>query len=191
MPQLPSEPHKPLYRYGYRRCADQDAATPARRPAVVVGAGPVGLAAAIDLTLRGVPAVLLDEADHIGEGSRGICWAKRTLEIFDRLGVGEAVVRQGVTWKLGKVFRGEELVYAFDLLPEPGHKMPAFINLPQYEVEKALVERAQELRVDLRWRNRVVGLVPRNDAVRLTIETPDGPYAVDAAWVVAADGARS
>ncbi len=187
-----SAAHKTIYRYGYRRNADQDAAEPVRRPVVVVGAGPVGLACAIDLGLRGIPVVLIDDADRIGVGSRGICWAKRTLEIFDRLGVGESLVAQGVTWKLGKVFHGEELVFSFDLQPEEGHKMPAFINLPQFQVERALVERVSEIAaIDLRWRNRLVGLDRRNDHVRLTIETPDGPYDLDADWLVAADGARS
>jgi 3-(3-hydroxy-phenyl)propionate hydroxylase len=165
---------------------------PVRRPVVVVGAGPVGLAASIDLALRGIPVVLIDDADHIGAGSRGICWAKRTLEIFDRLGVGEELVAQGVTWKLGKVFRGDELVFSFDLLPEDGHKMPAFINLQQYCVEKALVDRAGEIDgIDLRWSNRLVGLEPRNDHVRLSIDTPEGRYALEADWLIAADGARS
>src|ERR1700694_2976099 len=95
-----------LYRYGYRRSPDQDRAAPARRPVVVVGAGPVGLTAAIDLALRGVPVVIVDDADRIGEGSRGICWAKRTLEIWDRLGIAGPMVAKGVTWKLGKVFCG-------------------------------------------------------------------------------------
>jgi 3-(3-hydroxy-phenyl)propionate hydroxylase len=92
---------KTIYAYGYRRCADQDCATPTRRPVVIVGAGPVGLACAIDLGSRGVPVVLIDDADRIGEGSRGICWSKRTLEILDRLGVGEKLVQHGVTWKIG------------------------------------------------------------------------------------------
>jgi 3-(3-hydroxy-phenyl)propionate hydroxylase len=181
-----------VYRYGYRRSADQDATVPARHPVVVVGAGPVGLTAAIDLALRDIPVVILDDADRIGEGSRGICWAKRTLEIWDRLGLAARMVEKGVTWKLGKVFCGDALIYAFDLLPEDGHKMPAFINLQQYYVEGALVERAAGLdTIDLRWRNRVVALEPRNDHVRLTIETPDGRYRLDADWVIAADGARS
>ena len=181
-----------VYRYGFRRSPDQDAATPVRHPVVVVGAGPVGLTAAIDLALRGVPVVILDDADRIGEGSRGICWAKRTLEIWDRLGVAAGMVEKGVTWKLGKVFCGDDLVYAFDLLPEDGHKMPAFINLQQYYVEGALVERAAGLGgIDLRWRNKVVGLAPGNDRARLAIETPDGRYHLDADWVIAADGARS
>ena len=69
---------------------------------VIVGAGPVGLTAALDLGLRGIEVVLLDDADRIGEGSRGICYAKRTLEILDRLGVGEQLVAKGLTWKLGE-----------------------------------------------------------------------------------------
>jgi 3-(3-hydroxy-phenyl)propionate hydroxylase len=181
-----------VYRYDYRRSRDQDARASSRHPVIIVGAGPVGLAAAIDLGQRGVPVVVLDDSDRIGEGSRGICWSKRTLEILDRYGIGEALVAQGVTWKLGKVFRGDELVFSFDLLPENGHKMPAFINLQQFYLEKALVDRALALDgIDLRWRNRVVAFKQRNDGVRLTIETPDGPYTLDADWLIAADGARS
>jgi len=188
----PTNERKIVFGYGYRRSADQDSALPVRRPVVVVGAGPVGLAAAIDLGQRGVPVVLIDDADRIGEGSRGICWSKRTLEICDRLGVGEKLVAQGVTWKLGKVFLGDELVFSFDLLPEDGHKMPAFINLQQYYLEKALVDRVAEIEaIDLRWKNKLTGVEPHNDHVRLTVETPDGPYQLDADWLVAADGARS
>lgn len=183
---------KVLYRYSYRRSPDQDAASRARHDVAIVGAGPVGLSAAIDLAQRGIKVVVLDDSDRIGDGSRGLCYAKRTLEILDRLGVGEKLVAQGVTWKIGKVHLGDELVYSFDLLPEDGHKMPAFINLQQYYLEKALVDRAQELLgIDLRWRNRVAGIERRNDGATLTIETPDGPYSLDAGWVIAADGARS
>ena len=183
---------KSVYRYDYRRSPDQDAGATVRHPVVIVGAGPVGLAAAIDLSFRGVPVVVLDDADRIGEGSRGICWSKRTLEILDRLGVGERLVAQGVTWKLGKVFYGDELLFSFDLLPEAGHKMPAFINLQQFHLEKALVDRALELKnLDLRWNNRVVGVDRLNSGARLNIETPDGLYRLDADWLIAADGARS
>ena len=183
---------KALYQFGYRRCADQDRPSPARHPVVVVGAGPVGLCTAIDLAQRGVPVVLLDDADRIGEGSRGICYAKRTLEILDRLGVADPCLEKGVTWKIGKVFQNNDLLYAFDLLPEDGHKMPAFINLQQYYLEYALVERAAALpNLDIRWRNKVTALSPGNDGATLTVETPEGPYALQADWVVAADGARS
>jgi 3-(3-hydroxy-phenyl)propionate hydroxylase len=182
---------KAIHQFGYRRSPDQERRDP-RHPVVVVGAGPVGLCAAIDLAGRGVPVVVLDDSDRIGEGSRGICYAKRTLEILDRLGVGDACVATGVTWKIGKVFQGDRLLYQFDLLPEEGHKRPAFINLQQYHLERFLVERAAELpNLEIRWRNKVSGVTPLNDGVRLQVETPDGPYALLADWVVAADGARS
>lgn len=182
-------PHR---QFAYRRSPDQDARSPARHPVVIVGAGPVGLTLALDLARRGVRVVLLDDADRIGEGSRAICFAKRTLEIFDRLGLAEAMVAKGVTWQKGKVFRGQDLLYEFDLLPEPGHKQPAFINLQQYYVEAALAEAAEaEPLINLRWANRLYGIEARTDGAILTVETPDGPYRLGANWVVACDGARS
>ncbi|MCL4767988.1 MAG: FAD-dependent oxidoreductase [Hyphomicrobiaceae bacterium] len=186
------ESRKPLFSFDYRRSPDQDRARPAHHPVIVVGAGPVGLTAALDLALRGVPVVVLDDTDRIGEGSRGICYAKRTLEIWDRLGVARPMLEKGVTWQVGKVFQAGDLVYQFDLLPEAGHKMPAFINLQQYYVEKLLVERCAELpEVELRWRNKVVGLERHADHSVLTIDTPDGSYPLTADWVLACDGARS
>ncbi|MDQ4060566.1 MAG: FAD-dependent oxidoreductase [Pseudomonadota bacterium] len=183
---------KSLFHFAYHRSPDQEAATPVRHPVLVVGAGPVGLSAAIDLALRGLPVVVLDDADRIGEGSRAICFAKRTLEIWDRLGVAAPMVEKGVTWKLGKVFFRDQMVYQFDLLPEDGHKMPAFINLQQYYAEHALVSRAEALpNLEIRWLNRVGNVRPLDHGVRVDIETPDGPYAIEADWLVAADGARS
>ena len=192
-PTSVSAPAEPAFQFAYRRCADQDASPRPRHRVVVVGAGPVGLTLALDLAAQGVRVVLLDDSDRIGEGSRAICFAKRTLEIFDRLGVGEGLVDKGVTWQRGRVFLGEGELYGFDLLPEGGHKMPAFINIQQYYVEAALAARAQSLpdQIDLRWRNRVAGVEPAADGVTLTIETPDGPYRIDADWVVACDGSRS
>ena len=181
-------------RFGYRRHADQDGdgARIARHSVVVVGAGPVGLSLAIDLAQRGQPVVLLDDADRIGEGSRAICFSKRSLEFWDRLGVGQRMVDKGVVWKVGKIFHGASLLYQFDLLPEEGHKRPAFINLQQFYAEAYLVDRVAELPdISLRWRNKVVGLEQRNDHVIMTVDTPDGPYRIGANYVVACDGARS
>ncbi|HEY9067159.1 MAG TPA: FAD-dependent oxidoreductase [Burkholderiaceae bacterium] len=178
--------------FPYRRSPDQDAAAPVRHPVIVVGAGPVGLSLAIDLAQRGQRVVLLDNDDRLSTGSRAICFAKRTLEIFDRLGVGERMVAKGVSWNLGRVFFHDQQVYEFDLLPEHGHERPAFINLQQYYVEGYLAERAAELPlIDLRWRHKVIGVETHGDHARLSVETPDGTYAIDADWLVACDGSRS
>ena len=164
-----------------------------RHPVAIVGAGPIGLAMAIDLAQRGVKSVVLDDNDVVSVGSRAICWAKRTLEIFDRLGVGERMLEKGVTWKVGRQFHGENEVYSFDLLPEDGHKYPAFINLQQYYVEEYLIDRAQEFpdHIDLRFKNNVTAHQDEGDHVVLTVETPDGTYDLEADWYIACDGAGS
>jgi 3-(3-hydroxy-phenyl)propionate hydroxylase len=179
-------------RFEYKRHPDQDATPPARHPVVIVGAGPVGLTLAIDLALRQVPVVLLDNDNTLSSGSRAICFAKRTLEVFDRLGCGDRMVDKGVSWNVGKVFFHDEQVYRFDLLPEPGHERPAFINLQQYYVEGYLVERAAALPlIDLRWNHKVTGIEQLEDGAVLTVETPDGSHRLRADHVAACDGSRS
>ena len=178
--------------FPYRRCADQDAAVPVRHPVVVVGAGPVGLSLAIDLAQRGQPVLLLDNDHRLSAGSRAICFAKRTLEIFDRLGVGQRLVDKGVSWNVGRVFFKDQPVYQFDLLPEPGHERPAFINLQQYYLEGYLVDRAAELPlIELRWDSEVVGVEALADGARVTVRTPDGDYTLQADYLIACDGSRS
>jgi len=177
-----------------RRAPERGAA--ALHPVVVVGAGPVGLALAIDLAQRleagGRRVLLLDDGHALSTGSRAICFAKRTLEIFDRLGVGDAIVGKGVCWRIGRVFFGDAPVYSFDLLPEPGHERPAFINLQQYEVEASLIERAAQLpNLEVRWRNKVQALTQHEAHVALTVDAPDGPYSLQAQYVAACDGSRS
>jgi 3-(3-hydroxy-phenyl)propionate hydroxylase len=177
--------------YPYARPADLDGR--ARHwPVIVAGAGPVGLTAAIDLAQRGIDVLVLDEDSTVSVGSRAICWSKRTLEILDHLGCGEKLAQKGVRWNVGRVFFQDEQVYEFDLLPEAGHRRPAFINLQQYWVEQILVERAVELpQAELRWQNRIVDVVQDNDRVTVKVETPDGAYRVHADWLIVADGARS
>jgi 3-(3-hydroxy-phenyl)propionate hydroxylase len=178
--------------FDYQRSADQDAAKPVRHPVVVVGAGPVGMSLAIDLAQRNVPVLLLDNDNTLSTGSRAICFAKRTLEIFDRLGCGQRMVDKGVSWNVGKVFFKSDLIYSFNLLPEAGHQRPAFINLQQYYVEGYLAERIAALPlIELRWKNKVVGIEQHDDHVLVTIETPDGNYTIEAGYLVGCDGSRS
>ena len=179
-------------RFAYNRSADHDAATPARRPVVIVGAGPVGMTLALDLARQNISVVVLDDDNKLSAGSRAICFAKRTLEIWDRLGLGDAMVAKGVSWNVGKVFFRDAPVYSFDLLGEAGHRRPAFINLQQYYAEGFLSDAvAQTSLIDVRWHSRVVGVENEIDGVTLTVETPDGMYAIDADYVVACDGSRS
>jgi len=150
--------------YPYERSADQDSPSPVRHPVVIVGGGPVGVGLALDLGQRGMP--------------------------------GDKMVNKGVVWNKGRVYRGNREIYDFDLLPEDGHKRPAFINLQQPYFEKFLVEQirneqAKDAPIELRGRNSVTAINVNGDHAVVSIETPDGPYQIEAQWVVACDGARS
>ena len=149
-------------------------------------------AAAIDCSLHGIPVVLLDHRNTLSDGSRAICWAKRTLEICDRLGVGQRLVDKGVTWNRGNVYLGDQQIYQFDLSPEPDHKRPAFINLQQFFFEHYLTQHAQSLPgIDLRWQHKVIHAQQDPQSVRLTVDTQDGPYTLETEWLIAADGVHS
>jgi 3-(3-hydroxy-phenyl)propionate hydroxylase len=175
-------------RYAYRPATDHGA----RHRVVVAGGGMVGLTVALDLARRGIRVVLLDDDDTVSVGSRAICFAKRTLEIYGRLGLGQRALAKGVVWNTGKVFFGERKVYEFDLRPEPGHEYPAFVNLQQYYIEQWLVEACEATGlVDLRWRSKVVAVEHRADHALLSVETPEGGYEIVCDWLLAADGARS
>ena len=161
-------------------------------PVVIVGAGPVGLTLAIDLAQRGQPVIVLSKGSLISSGSKAICFAKRSLEIFDRLGCGQRMVDKGVSWSVGKVFLKDNPLYSFDLLPEAGHERPAFINLQQYYVEDYLVQRAEQLpNIDIRWLNKVTDISQTADFTTLVVETLEGSYSLQAQYVVACDGSRS
>ncbi len=170
-------------------------AAPGRKghyPVVVVGAGPVGLGTAIDLAIQGVPVLLLDNDNTVSIGSRGVCYAKRALEIMDRLGCGQALVDKGVSWQVGRTFFRDQEVYSFNLCPQPDHHRPGMINLQQYHLEERLVARAGQLsNIDLRWNNNVVSVAAGDNGATLSVETPDGFYSVSCDWLIAADGARS
>ncbi len=179
--------------YPFRRTPELEGER-AHYPVVIIGAGPVGLAAARDLALQGIRAVVLDEDNQVSVGSRAICWSKRTLEIFDRLGCAEPMRQKGVTWNTGKVFFGDrrEPVYSFDLLPDRQQAFPAFVNLQQYYAESYLLDAVHRTPLaDLRWQSRACALRQFPEYVEIDVETPHGSYTATADYVIAADGCRS
>ena len=161
-------------------------------PVIVVGAGPVGLTAAIDLAHQGQPVLLLDDDDTVSIGSRGVCYAKRTLEVLDRLNCGAPAVEKGVSWNVGRTFFGDGEVFNFNLCPQEGHQRPGMVNLQQYYLEEYLIERARQLpNLEIRFKNNVIAVEQDANQATVRVETPDGAYTLTADWLIAADGARS
>ncbi|MDP7150390.1 MAG: FAD-dependent oxidoreductase [Paracoccaceae bacterium] len=182
--------------YPYEKSPDQNKAQAVRHPVVVMGGGPIGIATALDFGLQGIPVLVLDDHEGVGMGSRAICFSKRCLEVADRYGAGEPMLEKGVVWNLGKVFHKDEKVFEFNLLPEEGHKYPAFINLQQPYYESFQLDRLRKLQeqgapIEIRGKNRVDNVKVHDDHVVLEVMTPDGPYKVEADWLIGCDGASS
>lgn len=178
--------------YEYKPSPDQTSSEPVHHPLIIVGAGPVGMAAAIDAGVQGMKVLVLDDNNTVSVGSRAVCYSKRSLEIMDQLGLADRLVAKGVTWKVGKTYFRDELVKQFNLLPSQGYKQPAFINLQQYYLEEYMVERMNELEgVEVRWKNKVIDVKPGETKVLVSIETPDGLYQLSCDWLIVADGANS
>jgi 2-polyprenyl-6-methoxyphenol hydroxylase-like FAD-dependent oxidoreductase len=156
----------------------------------VVGAGPVGMTMALSLARYGVPNVLLDEDKQTTcEGSRSICIQRATLEAFDRLGVGEQMAEEGVTWSCGRTYYRDTELFAVRFPERSGERFPPFVNLSQERVEQILLERVEaEPLVDVRWRSRVARLAQDDDGVRLAVEHGGE---VQARYAVACDGPHS
>lgn len=159
---------------------------------VVVGAGPVGLTMALALAKQGINALLLDDNNQVSVGSRAICFSKRSLEIFDKLGVAQTMLNKGVRWNVGRIFFRDQEIDRFDLLPNKSSKYPAFINLQQYYVEQYLIEAVlEEPNLEVRWLNKLLAIQQCPEYTELSMETPSGNYQLRTRYLIAADGSRS
>ncbi len=168
---------------------------PRRYPIVIVGGGLSGLTLGCDLANRGIDCVLLDEDDTIGvrgASSRGIVYAQKTLEVFAHLGTYPRIREKGITWSEGKTLAGEDVVYSFSLHSASLSEQPPFINLQQFYIEWFLADRIAELgKCELRWKNRVAGVALTPTHATVAVETPAGPYTLEAEWLIDATGVNS
>jgi 3-(3-hydroxy-phenyl)propionate hydroxylase len=157
----------------------------------VVGGGPVGLTAALELLHHGLRPIVIEAKPEITWSSRAICISRRSLEIYDRLGLGATFLRKGLGWNRGQSFYRQHKVFDLEMPHGPDDKHPPFINLQQFHTEKILADAFVARGGELRWNAQVTGMTVGDDSVTLTVQQGGSTYTIDAAYVVAADGARS
>jgi 3-(3-hydroxy-phenyl)propionate hydroxylase len=168
------------------------AAQVADRDVLVVGAGPVGLAAALALRARGISATVLEAepADRQRPGSRAIYTHRATLEIIERNtpGLGHELASHGLVWPTKRtLFRGRE-VYRQTYPPPPKGVLPPLTSLPQVEQERVLFDACKAAGIEFVWEAEIVSVATDPDGVTLTTAGGD---TWSARCVVGADGARS
>ena len=178
-------------RYGFTRPPELDGRT-SDAPVTIIGAGPIGLTAAIGLARYGVPVIVIEPRDAVSFGSRATCVSRRTLEIWERFGCAQATLDKGLAWTGGRSFWHQHEVFALAMADDADQKHPPMVNIQQCFAEQYLIDAALAMpEIDLRWHSKIVELENADDEVRLTVETPEGPYTLATQWLVAADGAHS
>jgi 3-(3-hydroxy-phenyl)propionate hydroxylase len=165
----------------------------ARHRVVIVGAGPIGLATALDLARYGIASVVLESELQVVEGSRAIVFTRRSMEILQQIGVAASVTAKGLPWRYGNSFYRGQRVFRMEAPHPQDDRFGPLINLQQQYLEGFCVAQIErDPLIDLRWGSHVTGIVHNGDGhATLSVDTPDGGYRIDSEWVIATDGARS
>ena len=163
-----------------------------RHPVVIAGAGPAGMVTALELARHGVPSVLLNSELQVSQGSRAIVFTRRSMEILQQAGVAGRMTASGLPWRFGNSIYQGQTVFRMEAPHDADDRFFPMLNLQQQYLEEYLLDAcAASPLIELRWGNKVVGVQQQADHARLTVDTPEGEYALEAGWLVAADGGRS
>ncbi|MEU8899681.1 FAD-dependent monooxygenase [Nocardia sp. NPDC048505] len=159
---------------------------------LVAGAGPTGLTLALDLARRGLPVRVIDRATEFFAGSRGDGIQPRTLEVFDDLGVLDAVLAAGIPAPVLRAYVGGEFAgehrMAEPVEPTPAVPYPNLWMLGQSRTEQILRERLADFGVHVELGTALTAFEQDDAGVTATLATGD---TVRAAYLVGADGGRS
>ena len=160
-------------------------------PVAVIGNGPVGQTTALLLARWGIPVVLLDgRAERDAVGSKAICQQRDVLDIWSTVGAGR-IAEGGLTWTTARTFYRDHELFNWSFVDRGHSPMPAFVNVSQCHSEKILDEQiAAHKGIDVRWDHEVVAIEQTADSVTITCATAYGETQVQAAYAVAAAGAR-
>ncbi|MFC0543067.1 FAD-dependent monooxygenase [Kutzneria chonburiensis] len=166
---------------------------------VIAGAGPTGLTLGIELARRGIPCRLLDKADGLFLGSRGKGLQPRTLEVFDDLGVLDAIRAGGMPFPRFRLYSGHDIVWERELhemlgidepKPSPDIPYPLPWLIPQWRTDEILRDRFEALGGKVEFGTEVVG-VEQDDEVRITVRRNGIEEVITGDYLIGTDGGRS
>lgn len=162
---------------------------------LVVGAGPTGLTAAIEAIRHGLSVRIIERNACRSTFSKALVAHARTLEVFETMGVAEAVLAEGTRFAALNTHAGRRhRPVRVDLLGLPwgDTAYPFWLSIPQYATERILESHLNTLGTEVEWQVALDRLHDRGDHVQARlIRAEDGDEVVRARWVIGCDGGRS
>lgn len=162
------------------------------RQSIVVGAGPVGMVAALALHSQGIQATILEREEKGREraGSRAIYIHKATLQLLEEIcpGLGRKLSDDGIVWPVKRTLFRREEVYVRHYKPTNPHELPPFASLHQEIIEKHLMAACEQADIEFVWNAHIQEIDISHESVILTT-TAGERWKAD--YVIGADGAQS
>jgi len=167
----------------------------AMKPIIVVGAGPVGLTAALGLDFYRLPFLLFEDDAELSRDTKAGTILTRTLEAFRRYRVADEVLAKALRVdEIGDVERATNTARPSvqTALLSDDTRYPFVINMPQHHLEpilRAAIDARQPGALHLQ--HRLTAFRQRSDGVVASFETPAGPREIEGSYLLACDGGRS
>ena len=163
-----------------------------RKKVVIVGSGPAGMVTALELARHGVASVILESELQVSQGSRAIVFTRRSMEILQQVGVASKMLENGLPWQFGNSYYRGQRVFRMESPHDDDDRFGPMLNIQQQYMEQYLYEACEASPlIDFRWGNKLQSFTQSETSAQLQVDTPEGPYALETEWLIAADGGRS
>ena len=160
-------------------------------PILIVGAGPVGLTMAAELSRFGVSVRIIDRSPHPTETSKALVVWSRTLELMDRMGCTKAFLESGLRAHGASLHAGQT-VLGRPRFDDIASAYNFALMIPQRDTERLLLEHLRSFGVEVERQVELLKFVERDDVVEATLGHLDGRHeTVSAPWLLGCDGAHS
>jgi 3-(3-hydroxy-phenyl)propionate hydroxylase len=168
---------------------------PSQRPIIVAGAGPVGVIAALALARQGIAVQVFESEPQVNDSPRAATTHAATLEMLDKLGLIDEVVRRGLIEPKFRIWdrAPRRLVVEFDFgLLKDDTRYPYVVQCEQHKLATMTIARlAQFPHASVEFNARVADFSQTSDGVDVTVETASGPRKISGSYLIGCDGGRS